>query len=66
MSVGNAELEKRIKDINGIEIVDSENDLNALINLLPFMVTDYLIINSLLDSNGKKLNEIACIAKKEV
>ena len=64
MSVGNAELEKRIKDINGIEIVDSENDLNALINLLPFMVTDYLIINSLLDSNGKKLNEIACIAKK--
>ncbi len=59
LAVGNKALEKRISGIEGLTVMDSEDDLGTLIGLMEFARVDYLIINRLLDGKGDRLLEAA-------
>lgn len=65
LAIGNDELEELFEKIETIEIIEKERDLEVLKDLLEFMNVDYLVINRLLDEDGKNLLDIAVLAKKK-
>ncbi|MDK2920170.1 MAG: hypothetical protein PWQ37_2903 [Candidatus Petromonas sp.] len=58
LAVGNDEIEEVIRECS-FEIVDSENNLVSLIDLLDYISLDAVIINRLLDDDGKMVLKLA-------
>lgn len=65
ISVGSEELKDKIKNLNGVNSVDEENNLDTVYELLDYVKIDFLILNRMLDASGEKLIKIANKAKKK-
>ena len=65
LAIGNDEIESKISGFNNVNIVDSESNLETLKDLLKYIDVDYLILNRLLDDDGKSLIDVASIAKSK-
>lgn len=66
LSLGSKKLEDNIKNFKGIEIIDSERDLDSLKELIKYVDNiDFLVINRLLDNGTEKLLDISRVAQKK-
>lgn len=64
LSLGNEKLEEKFKTFEELEIIDTESDLKVLKELIPHLSVNYIIINTLLDSCGDEILEVAGVAKQ--
>lgn len=66
LALGNKKLEDNIKSFSGIEIIDSEANLDNLKELIKYVDNiEFLVINRLLDNGTEKLLDISRIAQKK-
>lgn len=58
LAIGNKEMEEELRSGGFFEVIDSEDNLASLFDLMDFIEIDGIVVNRLLDSDGRQLSKI--------